>query len=413
MTTQSVTITSLGAQGDGLALIDNAPVHVGFALPGERITIEVHKNKGHLVSIDEPSAQRVSAPCPYFGPKGKNCGGCALQHLDMDAYNLWKRQLVVDALSARGIEVPVDPIEPCLPGSRRRAVFTVAPSKTGLRMGFNQAGSHTLVEIDNCAVLTPGISGSLERLRALAKFLVRGTKPFKLHVLETLTGLDVSVENISQLSDKQRQRVTEMALQLGFSRLSLGSEILVESHSPTLKFADVQVAPPPGSFVQSTIHAQNFMSDIVADHMKGAKRVADLFSGCGTFTFALARHCATHAVEAEAPAVAALDRAARHAQGLKPITTEQRDLYRRPLQVKELKKINGVVFDPPRAGAEAQAQELAASKVSRIAAVSCNPATLARDLRHLIDGGFKIKSVKPVDQFLWSPHVEVVVLLER
>ena len=413
MTTETVTISHLGAQGDGIADGPEGPIYVGFTLPGETVTIDQQKNKGQLLSVEQPSPKRVEPPCSYFGPQGKSCGGCALQHMNMDAYYVWKRQLVVDALASRGIEADVLQTVECSPLGRRRAVFSAQSTRNGLLFGFNQAGTHNIVDIKHCTVLSPAITNRLDAFRSLANLLARSGKSFRLQVLATLTGLDVSIENMSQLSEKQRQQATALALQLGFARLSLGSETLVEAHKPIIRFSGVDVSPPPIGFVQASVEAQDRMVAIVAEHLSGLKRVADLFSGSGTFTFELARQSAVHAVEADGPAMAALDQAARHAKGLKPISVEKRDLYRRPLQPADLKKIDGVTFDPPRAGAQEQAEELAKSKVGKVAAVSCNPATLARDLRILLDGGFRIQSVTPIDQFVWTPHVEAIALLER
>ncbi|MEX3007927.1 class I SAM-dependent RNA methyltransferase [Hoeflea sp. TYP-13] len=413
MNTETVTISSLGAQGDGVAMCEDGPVYVGFALPGEDVTIRRNKSKGQLVSIEKASEERTEPPCPYFGPQGARCGGCSLQHLNLGAYQQWKRRLVADALSSRGIETRIDELVTCSPGSRRRAVFTAISTKGGLLFGFNQAGTHNIVSIENCAVLSRTIVDQLPGLQALATLLVRNKRPFQLQVLETLSGLDVTVQGIAHLSEKQRHRAIARALELGLARLSLGGEILIEARKPVVKFCGIDVAPPPGGFLQASEAAQDKMIALVSEHMAGLKRVADLFCGCGTFTLPLAREIAVDAAENDGATLAALDQAARHTQGLKPVTTERRDLFRRPLMAAELKKTDGVVFDPPRAGAQAQSVEIAASAVKKVAAVSCNPATLARDLRILIDGGFNLRSVTLIDQFLWSPHVEAIALLER
>ena len=178
-------------------------------------------------------------------------------------------------------------------------------------------------------------------------------------------------------------------------------------------FGGVPVALPPGAFLQAVAEAEGAMAALVGEHLNGAKRIADLFAGCGAFSLRLAEKAAVHAVEGDAASLAALDRAARHAPGLKPVTVERRDLFRRPSTAKELDRFDGLVFDPPRAGAEAQSREIAKSNVGRVAAVSCNPATLARDLTILLAGGYRLLSVTPIDQFLWSSHVEAVALLEK
>lgn len=412
MNTQTVLIDRLGAQGDGIAETDHGPVYVPFTLPGELASIEVDKNRGRLIAVEKPASARTKPPCPHFGPDGVRCGGCSLQHMDQTDYEIWKRQRVIDALSARGITADVGPLVSCQPRSRRRAVFSARKTVQGVVLGFNQAATHQIVPVDNCPILVPAIEQKLNALKVLAQHLSADTKPFRISVLDTLSGLDVTVQQ-KRLPEKMRQSAIRMATEIGLARLSLADDILIERQKPILEFSGVSVAPPPGAFVQASREAQSAMTALVSSHLAGLKRTVDLFSGCGTFTMSLAADAVVHAVESDGSAMAALDHAARHHHGLKPVTTERRDLFRRPMRGSELKGFGGAVFDPPRAGAEAQSTELANSAVKKVAAVSCNPATLARDLRILIDGGFQIRSVTPIDQFLWSSHVEAVALLER
>lgn len=412
MSTQTVRIKRLGAQGDGIADTESGPLYVPFALPGEIAKVDVDKTRGTLLAVDEPAAMRIKPPCPHFGPDGARCGGCSLQHMRRADYEGWKRQLVVDALAARGITADVGPLVSCEPRSRRRAVFSARKTAEGVVFGFHQAATHRIVPIDTCPILVAAIERQLGALNALAQHLCADTKPFRITVLSTISGLDVTVQQ-NRLPEKMRQAAIATALEIGLARLSLADDILVERQKPVLDFSGVAVSPPPGAFVQASQDAQSIMTGLVGRHLSGSKRAVDLFSGCGTFTLCLAAGALVHAVESDGAAMAALDRAARHHSGLKPVTTERRDLFRRPLRAGELKTYGAAVFDPPRAGADAQAAELAQSPVKKIAAVSCNPATLARDLRLLVDGGFQIRSVTPIDQFLWSSHVEAVALLER
>ena len=281
-------------------------------------------------------------------------------------------------------------------------------------LGFSQAGTHQIVQVEECPISMPMIVARLDSVRKIISALGSGAEPFRVAISATLSGLDVNILDLKKVDAGKRQAALDIILkEKGFARVSIDGEILVEPVKPMLDFAGVSVVLAPGSFTQATVRAEEVMADLVTGHLAKSKRVADLFAGTGTFALRLARKSAVHAVEFDAPALAALDHAARNAQGLKPISVERRDLFRRPLLPLDLKYIDGVVFDPPRAGAEAQCHELARSKVTKIAAVSCNPVTLARDLRLLIDGGFKLKSVTPIDQFLWSSHVEAVALLER
>ncbi|MBA8835462.1 MULTISPECIES: class I SAM-dependent RNA methyltransferase [Rhizobium] len=416
MSTETVTIEKLGAQGDGIASSASGPVYVPFSLPGETVAIARVKSQGTIMSITTPSPDRQEPPCRHFGPDGVNgtCGGCTLQHMADAPYRAFKRQLVIDSLKSKGLTPEVGEIVPARPGERRRVVFAARKTEKDMLVGFNQAESHHIVAIEECPISSAGIIARLPAIRAIAASLATSAEPFRVAVLETLSGLDISVDEVKKLSDPQRRKAIETALGLrGIARVSLNGEILVEPSKPMVEFGGVQVSPPPGSFTQATKPAEEAMAELVIAHAGKAKRIADLFAGSGTFSLRLARIGRVHAVEAEAKALAALDHAARNTQGLKPVTVEKRDLFRRPLMTQEFKPYDAVVFDPPRAGAEFQCQELARSAVKKIVAVSCNPLTLARDLAILVEGGYRITQVTPIDQFLWTSHVEVVATLEK
>ncbi|MGR9075113.1 class I SAM-dependent RNA methyltransferase [Rhizobium leguminosarum] len=416
MSTETVTIEKLGAQGDGIASSAGGPVYVPFSLPGETVAIARVKSQGTIMSITTPSPDRQEPPCRHFGPDGVNgtCGGCTLQHMADAPYRAFKRQLVIDALKSKGLTPEVGEVVPARPGERRRVVFAARKTEKDMLVGFNQPESHHIVAIEECPISSAGIIARLPAIRAIAASLATNAEPFRVAVLETLSGLDISVDEVKKLSDPQRRKAIETALGLrGIARVSLNGEILVEPSKPMVEFGGVQVSPPPGSFTQATKPAEEAMAELVIAHAGKAKRIADLFAGSGTFSLRLARIGRVHAVEAEAKALAALDHAARNTQGLKPVTVEKRDLFRRPLMTQEFKPYDAVVFDPPRAGAEFQCQELARSAVKKIVAVSCNPLTLARDLAILVEGGYRITQVTPIDQFLWTSHVEVVATLEK
>jgi len=329
-------------------------------------------------------------------------------------YRAFKRQLVIDALRSKGLTPDVGEIVPARPGERRRVVFAARKTEKDMLIGFNQAESHHIVAIEECPISSAGIVARLPAIRAIASALATNAEPFRVSVLETLSGLDIAVDEVKKLSDPQRRKAVETVLSLrGIARVSLNGEILIEPSKPLIDFGGVQVSPPPGGFAQATKPAEEAMAELVLAHAGKAKRIADLFAGAGTFSLRLARVGRVHAVEAEAKALAALDHAARNTQGLKPVSIEKRDLFRRPLMTQEFKPYDAVVFDPPRAGAEFQCKELARSSVKKIAAVSCNPLTLARDLAILVEGGYRITGVTPIDQFLWTSHVEVVATLEK
>ncbi|ANK84588.1 MULTISPECIES: class I SAM-dependent RNA methyltransferase [Rhizobium] len=416
MSTETVTIEKLGAQGDGIASNAGGPVYVPFSLPGEMVAIARVKSHGTIMSIAAPSPDRQEPPCRHFGPDGVNgtCGGCTLQHLADGPYRAFKRQLVVDALKSKGLTPDVGEIVPAHPGERRRVVFAARRTEKDMLIGFNQAESHHIVAIEECPISSPGIVARLPAIKAIAASLATSAEPFRIAVLETLSGLDLAVDEIKKLSDPQRRKAIETVLGLrGIARVTLNGEILVEPAKPIIDFDGVEVSPPAGGFAQATKPAEEAMAELVLAHVGKAKRIADLFAGAGTFSLRLARIGRVHAVEAEATALAALDQAARKTQGLKPVSVEKRDLFRRPLMTQEFKPYDAVVFDPPRAGAEFQCRELARSAVKKIAAVSCNPLTLARDLAILVEGGYRITGVTPIDQFLWTSHVEVVATLAK
>ena len=414
MSTETVTITRLGAQGHGIAESEKGPIYVPYALPGETVAIARNGTHGAVMSTSVASPDRIEPLCRHFSPDRDACGGCSLQHLADAPYRAFKRALVIDALKSKGLAPEVRELVVANPGERRRAVFSARRTEKDFLLGFNRAETNHIVSIEECPIASPGIVARLDAIRAIGQALATGSETFRITVLETLSGLDIAAEGLKPLSDKQRRAATETVLGLkGIARVSVNGEILIEPQKPLIDFGGVKVSPPAGAFTQATKQAEEAMAELVLSHIGKAKRVLDLFAGSGTFALRLARTAKVHAVEGEEKPLKALDHAARNTQGLKPVSVEKRDLYRRPMIPLELKNYDAVVFDPPRAGAEAQVKELARSGIKTIAAVSCNPITLARDLKILVDAGYKIRSVTPIDQFLWSPHVEAVALLEK
>lgn len=403
------TITRLGSQGDGVAETETGELFIPFTLPGETVTAARERDRATLMSVLEASPLRIDPACRHF----TECGGCAIQHLEAEAYLRWKRDKVAHALNSKGISCDIDALVPCAPQTRRRVVFTARRSEAGMLLGFVRALSSEIISIEECPISLPEIVAKLDRLRALAELVCATTKSFRMTVTATGSGLDVAVHESGKLGENQRRVASNFVIAQGLARLSIDGEIIIEPKKPVVTFGSVAVAVPPGAFLQATEAAEQAMADIVGRHLARAKKVADLFAGCGSFALRLAARSEVHAVEGDAAALSALDRAFRFASGLKRVTSERRDLFRRPLTSRELNAFDGVIFDPPRAGAEDQSKQIARSDVPLVAAVSCNPVTLARDLRILLDGGYALKSVTPIDQFLWSPHVEAVALLEK
>lgn len=398
-------IVGLGAQGDGIAEAPAGPRYVAYALPGERVRIT---GDGAPQLLSAPSEDRVQPICRHFGV----CGGCVAQHMSDRLYADWKRGIVVEALRQHGLADEVAPLQRVAAASRRRAVLT-ARRLAGDRivLGYHRRKSGELVELEECPVLEPAIAGRFAALRTIAAALPG--REARLTVLATSAGLDMSAECSTRPPASTLTEIAHIARAHQLARIAVNGETVVERAPPTLAFGGIEALPPPGAFVQAVEAAEREMTRLVAAALAGSARVADLFCGLGTLSLPLARNARVLAVDSDQQALAALDAAARRAQGLKPIETKQRDLLRTPLGPKELAEFDAVVFDPPRAGAKAQAERLAQSQVPLVVAVSCDPGTLARDLRILVEGGYSLESVTPIDQFLYSAHVEVVAVLRR
>lgn len=406
-------IDSLAHKGDGVARTANGPLFIPFTLPGETVVAEPKGSHATLVEVTVPSPLRVDPLCRHFG----TCGGCALQHMEGKAYLAWKREQVIAALKDRGIEAEVGGTIDAAGAGRRRAVLTALRAGHKTLLGFHERQSHRLVDLAECPVLAQEITIALPLLRKIATSLLPRRGELRATVTATQNGLDLAFERKEAMPAKLVPDLVSSAMEAGFARLAVNGEVLVEARPPQLLIDGVPVTPPPAGFIQATEAAEQALAGLVREGVGEAGKVADLFAGIGTFTFPLARRANVHAVETDKAALAALDGGLRRAQGRKSITHERRDLFRNPLVASELddfgRGYQAVVFDPPRAGAEAQAREIARSKVARVVAVSCNPATLARDLRILLDGGYRLERIVPVDQFRFSPHIEVVAMLTR
>jgi 23S rRNA (uracil1939-C5)-methyltransferase len=400
----------LGAQGDGVAEGAEGPIFVPFTLPGERvrIAVEPETDRGDLLEVLAPSPDRIEPVCPHFGV----CGGCALQHMEEGAYLRWKRDQVVAALRSRGLDAEIEPVRPVPLASRRRAALALGRTEDGAALGYRRARSHELIDVAACPVLIPRISDSLSKLKTALAPLLGGKHEARVTMAETLNGLDILLEGVRP-APASLGAFAAKAPALGVARLTADGESITLGGTPEVDLSGAGVKLPPGAFLQASREAESALVELVGEGIGTATRVADLFAGLGTFTFALTRTAAVDAYEADEAALAALAEAARRTPKLKPVRTFARDLFRSPLSPKELQVYDAVVFDPPRAGASAQATELAKSRVPKLVAVSCNPGTLARDLRVLVDGGYRVARIVPVDQFLFSPHIEVVAHLVR
>jgi 23S rRNA (uracil1939-C5)-methyltransferase len=409
--TRELRIGSIGAQGDALA---PGPVFVDGSLPGELIRAAVAGERGDLLEVLEPSPDRVTPPCPHFG----DCGGCALQHWRHEPYVAWKVEQIRLALGRERIETEILPPFVAAPGSRRRLALHARQAGNVALIGFKSRRSWRLAAIEVCTIADPRLVAAFPAFRRLAAPLFEQPKSAPtLHVTLTETGIDIDITGVERrigaLSADARSRVAEAAAAADFARVTLDGEILYQARSPVVRVGRASVALPAGSFLQAVPEAEAAMAAFVRQALAGAASVADLYCGVGAFALRLAEDAAVAAYDVSGQAIAALRSAQATAPGLKAIAAETRDLVRRPVLVAELKRTQAAVIDPPRAGAAEQHRELAGSGLARIAGVSCNPATFARDARILTDGGFTLIRVLPVDQFLWSPHVELVGVFER
>ena len=406
---RDVDIVRVGAQGDGVAAGDGPPLFVPFSLPGERVRALIDGGRIRLQDVLKASPSRIAPVCQHFGV----CGGCSLQHMATDSYAEWKREQVIAAFRARGLDVPVrDLVRPS--GLRRRAVFTVRNSAGSIEIGFNEAGTHDLVALVECPVLDPRIVAAIPGLRTLIAPLLPKSDDVRVSVTMTCAGLDISLDGVRRtLSPDVRTRIARDAADMKLARVSVGDEPVYESLPPFLRFGAVEVVLPPKIFIQAVAEAEQEMANQIVAALGKAKSVVDLFAGIGAFSFPIASRAKVSAYDSDARAIAALAAAVKKASGIKPVVARVRDLFREPLSALELNDFDAVVFDPPRAGAEAQARMIAKSKVKAVVAVSCNPATLARDARILVDGGYTLEDVMPIDQFLYSAHIEAVAVFRR
>nr|WP_321249918.1 class I SAM-dependent RNA methyltransferase [uncultured Ruegeria sp.] len=398
--TQQFIITRLGHQGDGIA---EGPVYAPRTLPGEVVSGTLQGQILGDIRVDTPSENRVKAPCRHY----KACGGCQLQHAADSFVADWKVEVVRNALAAQDLSAPMRPIHTSPERSRRRATIAVRRTKKGTLAGFHGRASDTITEIPDCQLLDPALVAAVPIAEALA--VLGGSRKGVLAVTLTLSevGLDVSVQGGKPLDGPLELALAQATEAYGLARLAWDGEVIAMRTPPFQRFGQAEVTPPPGAFLQATKDGEQALIQAVLQATQGAKRVADLFAGCGTLSLPLAEQAEVHAVEGEAAMTKALDQGWRKAKGLKRITTEARDLFRRPLMPDELKFFDAIVLDPPRAGAQAQVAELAQALRPVVAYVSCNPVTFARDAKILVDAGYALEWVQVVDQFRWSSHTEL------
>ena len=410
---ERLTIDHVGHRGDGVALGPHEAIYVPYTLGGEAVEVDAvhgHPDRRRLLAIDVASPERITPFCPHFSI----CGGCAIQHWQPDRYRAWKHGLVVETLRQAKLDCEVAPlVDAHGAGRRRMTLHARMGTHDVLKVGFAAANSHDVIPVDRCPILDPALTGALDAAWALAEPLIKVGKPLDIQITATNSGLDVDVRGSGPLQTAMITTLSKIAEKHRLARLTRHGELVLMRSAPVISIGAAQVTLPPGSFLQATGAGEETLATLVEKHAARAKHIADLFCGVGPFALRLAKKARIDAFDSDAGAVTSLQKAATATSGLKPVKAEARDLFRRPLMPPELREYDAVVFDPPRQGAQAQCERLAASKVPVVIAVSCNAATFARDARLLVDGGYRLEGVTPVDQFRHTPHVELVARFSR
>ncbi len=399
-------IKRLGHLGEGIA---DGPVYAPLTLPGETITAVRNGDKLTDIRIVTPSADRVKPPCRHF----KSCGGCLLQHASDPFVEAWKVGVVETALKAQEIDTNIAQIETSPANSRRRATLSVRRTKKGASSGFHARGSDVIVEIPDCKLLDPLVLAGRVVAEDIATSCGSRKGELSVTITKSLNGLDIHVAGGKPIDGQLRIDLSALIAKHNLARLAWDDEVIAEAHPAYQQFGAAQVVPPAGAFLQATQEGEASLLALIQNAVGNAKSIADMFAGSGTFTLPMAELGEVRAFENDPEMIEALDKGWRMAKGLKKVSAEVRDLFRNPLMPEDMLKFDAVVLDPPRAGARAQVEQLAASSVPIIAFVSCNPVTFARDAKMLIDGGYVIGDVHVVDQFRWSSHIEVFAKFEK
>lgn len=400
------TVERLGRKGDGVALSGDTRALAALTLPGEVIEGEAQDGRIAAPRIVTPSSDRIKPICGHY----RVCGGCSMMHATDAFTTAWKQQVVMTALAAQGIDAPLPQVHVSPLQSRRRAVLSGRRTKKGALVGFHARASDVIVDLAECHVLRPQIMAALPLLRAIVVAGASRSGELSLIVIQGPAGLDVAVRGGKPMDASLFQTMAALADQGDFARLDWDGQTITR-RSPALPMGRAQVVPPPGAFLQATTQGEAALLSAIQATVSGASRIADLFAGCGTFTLPLAERAEVHAVEGLSAPLSALDSAWRATPGLSRVTTEIRDLARRPLMPDELTRFDAIVIDPPRAGADAQMRLIASARVPVVAAVACDPVSFAKDTRILADAGYRVDALWVVDQFRFSPHVEMVAAL--
>lgn len=395
-------VSRLGQRGDGIVDAPEGVRHVPKVLAGE--TVELAGTR--LLRVVSPSAERVEPFCQHFAI----CGGCKFQHWRADAYRAWKLDLVRQALAGQGLPADVTELVDAHGAGRRRVSFHVRKIDGAWRAGFMEQKSHDLAPLDHCPVLVPALQDS----PALAAEFGLLLGDCDVALTAAANGLDVSIKAERKATDKRSPALSAMFNGRNLLRLSVNGEVFAMAAPPVTAVGKVMVPLPVQSFLQATAAGEDELARLVlASRPRKSRTVVDLFSGVGTFALRLAEHMPVAAFDSDRAAIECLSRATRMAQGLKPVSAAARNLFNAPLTPAELREFDWAILDPPRAGAEAQCRALMASQMKHVTYVSCDLQSFVRDAKTMTQGGFTLRSVTAVDQFKWTPHVELVGIFAR
>ena len=410
---QILRVSELGRHCDGIATEDDQenPTRqfVPYALPGELVRVKSDGKRAAIIEVIEPSEDRIEAFCPHF----TKCGGCASQHFADAPYKTWKRSIVETALRNKDHDVPVDELIDAHGDGRRRVTFHVTFDNNKIQVGFMQARSRALINMDTCPILAPGLSKGTDAARVLATAFQKDAHPLDIAITDTPQGMDCDVRGARKFEYQTHISIADAAEECDLARVSIDGVMSLERRKPIMNIGAAKVPLPTACFLQATAVGEETIAQLVLAELKNSKKVADLFCGIGPFALRLASTTAVYAADTSETAIAALDHATRFAKNLKLVEIAVRDLFRNPIFHIDLNRFDAIILNPARAGAEAQVEEISASEVPLVIYVSCDPASLARDAEILVDGGYTFERAIPVDQFKYSPHVETVAVFRR
>ena len=414
-----ITINEIGGRGDGLADLNGKTIYIPYSAPGDVIDAKINGSRGQLRHIHQKSDHRIDAICPHF----TKCGGCSLQHIHATYYREWKEGLIRTALENQGLSnIEIAPMIISPLSSRRRVTFqAIGRSDEQIVFGYAEKGSHNLIDIYDCPILISDIKALIEPTKKLISGMLKKKEKMTVSMTMGDNGIDLVLKGKGDVDLNLRMDLAEFAEKNDLARISWYDtspkntryELLAERRKPFVTIEDQKVFFPEGSFLQATKEGQDALIHLMLDGIKGANRVVDLFSGCGTFSIAAAKSANVHAVENNEEMLTALKVSANQMLDIKQVSNELRDLFLRPLLPHELNQYDVAIIDPPRAGAKHQMAEILQSDLKKLVMISCNPITFARDVQCLTDAGYKMGAVTPVDQFLYSPHLEIISVFEK